>query len=62
MILIRFILVSLIVFLIIRSFRKLGEEGKSSPRMQGPEKKSDAANKKVSKEIGEYVDYEEVDE
>jgi large-conductance mechanosensitive channel len=61
MILIRFLLVSLIVFLIVRSFIRHGEEARHETRVNGPEKKSNIINKKVSKEVGEYVDYEEVD-
>jgi hypothetical protein len=61
MILIRFILVSLIVYLIIRSFMKFGKE--AEPTLRGPEqeKSGKATDKKISKEIGEYIDYEEVD-
>jgi len=61
MILIRFVLVSLIIYLIIRSFRRYGEEEEPSIRRSEPEKKSKISSKGVSKEIGEYVDYEEVD-
>ncbi|MEI6047949.1 MAG: hypothetical protein WCS03_03550 [Bacteroidota bacterium] len=59
MILIRFVLVSLIVYLIIRSFIRVGKRENSSVHMTKPEKKIDS--KKVSKEVGEYVDYEDVD-
>jgi hypothetical protein len=55
MILIRFILVSLIVYLIIRSFMRFGEEKPTS--VSGQEK---IKSKKISKEIGEYIDYEDV--
>jgi hypothetical protein len=61
MILIRFLLVSLIVYLIVRSFLKLGEgESPSSDRSE-TDNGSKANSKKVSKKIGEYVDYEELD-
>jgi len=61
MILIRFVLVSLIAYLIIRSFIRFGQEEKPSDRKPGQEKKSKINSKGVSKEIGEYIDYEEVD-
>jgi large-conductance mechanosensitive channel len=59
-ILIRFILISLIFYLIIRSFRKFWEVEESEKRrpQQGDSKIS---GKGVSKDVGEYVDYEEVD-
>ena len=58
--LIRFALVGLIVYLIIRSFVRYFEEGKPETRRPEPEKRSNTENKKVSKEIGEYIDYEEI--
>lgn len=61
MILIRFVLVSLIIFLIIRSFLMYFGKKETSTRVPGPEKKSKISSKRVSKEIGEYVDYEDVD-
>lgn len=61
MILIRFVLVSLIIYLIIRSFTKFVEGEKHSAPRHEPEKSSKVTNKGVSKEIGEYIDYEEVD-
>jgi hypothetical protein len=61
MILIRFVLVSLIVYLIIRSFIRYAEGKGSSTIKSEPDKKSNVSSKGVSKEIGEYVDYEEVD-
>lgn len=60
MIIIRFVLVSLIIYLIIRSFIRYWEEDEPSARMTEPEKKS-KITKGVSKEIGEYIDYEEID-
>jgi hypothetical protein len=58
--LIRFILVGLIFYLIIRSFRKFweGEEAEKRKYQQG---ESNISGKGVSKDVGEYVDYEEVD-
>jgi hypothetical protein len=60
MILIRYILISIIVYLIIRSFIKLGEGKKSETQVNQNKKESNINNKKVSKEVGEYVDYEEI--
>ncbi len=57
----RLILIFIIVFLITRSFlmyNGIGQEkndNAETKRKKGPEKK------KISKEIGEYVDYEEID-
>jgi hypothetical protein len=58
--LIRFILVSLIIYLIIRAFRQYGQSDDEPPHVPGPENR-DLKGKKISKEIGEYIDYEEVD-
>jgi hypothetical protein len=59
--LIRFVLVSLIIYLIIRAFSRYNEDGNES----GPELRQDKNNpqgrKRISRETGEYVDYEEVD-
>lgn len=59
MILIRYLLICVIGYLIIRSFVKFGQE-KSSGEMREPVKKDKDVQKKVSKEIGEYIDYEEI--
>jgi large-conductance mechanosensitive channel len=61
MILIRFVLVSLIVYLIIRSFMRFGEKNEPSSHISEQEKKSKVNSQVVSKKIGEYIDYEEVD-
>ena len=59
MLLIRYLLIGLIIYLIIRSFIRYGAEDNQPVRHdQGSQT---TGNKKVSKEIGEYVDYEEVD-
>ncbi|TAL76033.1 MAG: hypothetical protein EPN88_03145 [Bacteroidetes bacterium] len=60
MILIRFILISVIIYLIIRSFVNYGKEQNPIAHKSDPEN-NNATGKKVSKEIGEYVDYEELD-
>lgn len=64
MILVRFILIFLIFYLLLRGFIKSlsadnnssGEKRKNQKFRYTPEK----PEKKVSKSIGEYVDYEEV--
>jgi len=61
MILIRFVLVSLIIYLIIRSFSGSSKKEKPSARVREPENGSNIKNKGVSKSVGEYVDYEELD-
>jgi hypothetical protein len=61
MLLIRYLLVSLIVYLIIRSFVRYNDEEKLSKPTKGQEEGSNLFAKKVSKEVGEYIDYEEVD-
>ena len=60
MILLRYLLIGLIVYLIVRSFTRLGAASKPTAGQDGHEKNSRQENKKVSKEIGEYIDYEEV--
>jgi hypothetical protein len=59
MILIRYLLICIIGYLVIRSFVKFGEE-KSSVDKREHAKKNKIPQKKVSKEIGEYIDYEEI--
>jgi hypothetical protein len=58
--LIRFALVGLIVYLIIRSFMRYIEVKKPAARGPESEKRSNTEGKRISKEIGEYIDYEEV--
>jgi large-conductance mechanosensitive channel len=60
MILIRFFLIGLIVFLIVRSFRNYRDGDGLSGNQKGPDSGGKPVNKKVSKEIGEYIDYEEL--
>ena len=57
MILIRFFLISLIIFLIVRSFLSYSKE-RGPEKQKEPDDRND--NKKVSKSIGEYVDFEEI--
>ena len=61
MYLIRAILISLIFYLIIRSFLRSLVVNESENRKPEPEKKNNVTIKRVSKEVGEYVDYEEVE-
>ncbi len=60
MILFRYFLICLIIYLIVRSFIRYSA-GDDQPERSEPESQT-KTNKKVSKEIGEYIDYEEVDE
>lgn len=60
MIFIRYILICIIGYLIVRSFIKYSELGNPSHGKTEPENKSNIPSKKVSKEIGEYIDYEEI--
>jgi len=61
MILIRFFLISLIVYLLVRSFMRFGEEEKPLTNKPQPERKNNISGKKISKEIGEVIDYEELE-
>jgi hypothetical protein len=60
MILVRFLLIGLIVYLIVRSFTRYGGGDRPSASQSGQNKNGKQVTKKVSKEIGEYIDYEEV--
>ncbi|MBK8881233.1 MAG: hypothetical protein IPN67_02300 [Bacteroidales bacterium] len=60
MILIRFFLIGLIVYLIVRSFKKFGDGNGPSSSQNSQDKNERPSSKKVSKEIGEYIDYEEL--
>ncbi len=62
MIVIRYLLIGLIIYLGIRSFSRYWKLGEPVERKPKPDKKSDVTIKRVSKEVGEYVDYEEVDD
>jgi len=61
MLLIRFLLISLIVYLLVRSFLRSLEINEPENRKPEPEKRNNVTIKRVSKEVGEYVDYEEVE-
>jgi hypothetical protein len=55
----RFILISLIIYLLVRSFVRYFHEESESREV--PEDKKHPDIKKISKDTGEYVDYEEID-
>jgi hypothetical protein len=59
MILVRYILIGLIIYLIVRSFLKYGGGDGHSVHQNAGNKKSQIT-KKISKETGEYIDYEEI--
>jgi len=61
MLLIRFFLISLIVYLLVRSFLRSLEVNEPEKHKPEPEKRNNVTIKRVSKEVGEYVDYEEVE-
>lgn len=60
MVIIRYILICLIAYIIIRSLVRYWEEAKPSTDNTGTERKNKTPTKKVSKGIGEYIDYEEI--
>lgn len=62
MILVRILLISLIVYLIIRSFIKHGQESDSDRPLGKSEGDGKPETRKISKSVGEYVDYEELKE
>ena len=60
MILIRYFLICIIGYLLVRSFLIYGKAGTLSSEKHDADKKTKVPDKKVSKKIGEYVDYEEI--
>jgi len=60
--LIRFFLISLIVYLLVRSFSRYFNDEEEPRQNQDPAQNNIKNGKKISKEVGEYVDYEEVKE
>jgi|GEM_PF-2451270 hypothetical protein len=60
MILIRYLLIIIIGYLIVRSFINYGKERFSVSDRHKTEKKNNMPSKKVSKVTGEYIDYEEI--
>jgi hypothetical protein len=59
--LIRFVLIVVIIYLIIRSFIRFFQDQPVEEHKRGQHRETKEKSKGVSKEIGEYVDYEEVD-
>ncbi len=59
--LIRFILITIIIYLLVKSFVRFFNYQEPEEDLRGKNSKSGNKVKGVSKEIGEYVDYEEVD-
>lgn len=59
--LIRFILIAIIIYLLVKSFVRFFNYQESQEELRKNNSKSDNKGRGVSKEIGEYVDYEEVD-
>lgn len=59
--LIRFILISLIAYLIFRSFTQYGQSKEEPLQNTDPAESKIKKDKKLSKDIGEYIDYEEID-
>lgn len=59
MILLRIFLIGLIIYLLFRSFFRYFNTGEES--REAHEEKGSADIKKISKDVGEYVDYEEID-
>jgi hypothetical protein len=60
--LIRFVLVAMIIYLLFRSFVRYFAEEEDTHRYRENEQRNEEKKKGVSKEIGEFVDYEEVDD
>ena len=59
--LIRIILIGLIIYLIGRMFVRFFEISKDSGHESGQDKKNTTGSKKISKDTGEYIDYEDLD-
>jgi hypothetical protein len=60
MILVRFILICAAIYLIFRAFTNTATHGDSSVPKTDDGNSSKSSNKKISKNVGDYVDYEEV--
>lgn len=60
--LIRVILVSMIIYLLIRSFVRYFAEEEDKHQVRERKYSEEKKPKGVSKELGEYIDYEEVDD
>lgn len=60
-ILIRFVLVTIIIYLLVRSFVRFFQGQDEPDHRDRSDRNEKQKSPGVSKEIGEYVDYEEVD-
>jgi len=59
--LIRIVLIGLIIYLIIRMFARYFAITKDSGHESGTDNKNTPDKKKISRDTGEFIDYEEVD-
>lgn len=50
----------MIVYLLVRSFMRFGKEGEPEKQKESNDSKDRNDSKRVSKSIGEYVDFEEI--
>lgn len=62
MILIRYILIGLVIYLFVRSFVRYFEGEPSDSNHKSTNQNSRSKERGVSKDVGEFVDYEEVDD
>ncbi len=60
MIIVRFLLISLIVYLIVRSFINQGQVNDKDRPVEKPDDKRKPDIRKIPKSVGEYVEYEEL--
>jgi len=60
MILIRYLLICIIGYLVVRVFMNFSHGKKVSVDKNDEGKKDNVPQKKVSKKIGDYIDYEEI--
>lgn len=61
MIFFRYILYGLVIFLIVRLLIGVGEGNKDTSGKSDSIKTNSTNEKKISKKIGEYIDYEDLD-
>jgi large-conductance mechanosensitive channel len=59
--LIRFVLITIIIYLLVRSFVRYFEDKDTSDHEHENGREKNSKSKGVSKEVGEYTDYEDVD-
>jgi len=59
--LIRIILISLIIYLLIRSFARFGQEADEEAQHNSTHEQRKVKERKISSETGEYIDFEEVE-